>query len=377
MKKSGYINEKWRCVNMNNQELNTELYKQLLAEQEIYRIWLMKQTPSEILRHAYEYSVREDILMVLENNDLSSKQAEAFLKSSKILDEIFHEIEKRETNYMDAVLDSIINRANKLLLQQEMSLKLFNLPVYPYSLEYANRHLELELFQSSHKANIDCRDAIESAIADNYHNNILGKAAVKQVVGRFGYDRVFYVLANTVLYKLEDGRISSNNKAWAKTILDNADKNLENYDYNVEFIIDHCNPGLVDLFLTEVRNDYLLTLPLNQEDIVKEAQRLLNKFLAIQEPNSPGGTQYMVQISQDFLCRASSEDQARLVALLPFQSFSLSMLKDRKGIFAFIDKTEDRNKSLNHVSLSDKLKVKTNRNVTAKKKEEKKIDKEI
>ena len=358
---------------MNNQELNTELYKQLLAEQEIYRIWLMKQTPSEILRHAYEYSVREDILMVLENNDLSSKQAEAFLKSSKILDEIFHEFEKRETNYMDAVLDSIINRANKLLLQQEMSLKLFNLPVYPYSLEYANRHLELELFQSSHKANIDCRDAIESAIADNYHNNILGKAAVKQVVGRFGYDRVFYVLANTVLNKLEDGRISNNNKAWAKTILDNADKNLENYDYNVEFIIDHCNPGLVDLFLTEVRNEYLLTLPLNQEDIVKEAQRLLNKFLAIQEPNSPGGTQYMVQISQDFLCRASSEDQARLVALLPFQSFSLSMLKDRKGIFAFIDKTEDRNKSLNHVSLSDKLKVKTIRNTTSKQKNEKEI----
>lgn len=159
--------------------------------------------------------------------------------------------------------------------------------------------------------------------------------------------------------------------------MDNADKNLGNYDYNVEFIIDHCNPGLVDLFLTEVRNDYLLTLPLNQEDIIKEAQRLLNKFLAIQEPNSREGTQYMVQISQDILYRASSEDQARLVALIPFQSFSLSMLKDRKGVFAFIDKTEDRNKSLNHVSLSDKLKVKTSRNVTAKKKEEKKIDKEI
>lgn len=110
---------------------------------------------------------------------------------------------------MDVVLDSVINRANKLLLQQEMSLKLFNLPVYPYSLEYAIRHLELELFQSSHKANIDCRDAIESSIADNYHNNILGKAAVKQVVGRFGYDRVFYVLANTVLNKLEDSRIQT------------------------------------------------------------------------------------------------------------------------------------------------------------------------
>lgn len=59
---------------MNNLELNTELYQRLFVEQEIYRIWLMKQTPSEILRHAYEYSVREDILMVLENNDLSSKQ---------------------------------------------------------------------------------------------------------------------------------------------------------------------------------------------------------------------------------------------------------------------------------------------------------------
>ncbi len=36
-----------------------------------YRAWLLSQPPEEILKHTYEYTVREDILMSLENNDLS------------------------------------------------------------------------------------------------------------------------------------------------------------------------------------------------------------------------------------------------------------------------------------------------------------------
>jgi len=54
----------------------------------------------------------------------------------------------------------------------------------------------------------------------------------------------------------------------------------------------------------------------------------------------------MAQISPDFPIRASTKDHDRLFALLPFKFLSFSTLKDRKGIFAFIQKDENRDQPL-------------------------------
>lgn len=76
-----------------------------LAEQEQFRDWLLSQPPAEILNHAYEYTVREDILMSLEYHDLEDSQARALLKSDKPLKQIFERWENQETSYMDTVWD--------------------------------------------------------------------------------------------------------------------------------------------------------------------------------------------------------------------------------------------------------------------------------
>ena len=57
---------------MTHEELNTALFEKMFAEQKTYRAWLLSQPPEEILNHAYEYTVREDILMSLEYHDLRS-----------------------------------------------------------------------------------------------------------------------------------------------------------------------------------------------------------------------------------------------------------------------------------------------------------------
>ena len=41
---------------------------------------------------------------------------------------------------------------------------------------------------------------------------------MKEVMGKFGAERVQFILANTIRHKDSDGRISQDNKAWAKTI---------------------------------------------------------------------------------------------------------------------------------------------------------------
>ena len=51
---------------MNTNDLNTALYEKMAAEQDKYRDWLKSQPPEETLHHTYEYAIREDIVMAME-----------------------------------------------------------------------------------------------------------------------------------------------------------------------------------------------------------------------------------------------------------------------------------------------------------------------
>jgi hypothetical protein len=219
-------------------------------------------------------------------------------------------------------------------------------PVYKYPAAYARENDELEQYRTSYKANVACKNAIETAIQDNYRDNSLGKEAVKQVADQFGYERMFYVLANTAQRKDWDARISHDNKDWAKTIHVFEDKNYFGEDRRSSFEVDAVNPGLTDIFINQARREYLLTQSLTKEDIQMEAARLLRRLQSEREPNSPSGTHFMAQISPDFLIRASTKDHDRLFAMLPFKSLTFSAIKDRKGIFAFIQKDENRDQPL-------------------------------
>ena len=220
------------------------------------------------------------------------------------------------------------------------------IPVYKYPAAYARENNELEQYRASYKANVACKNAIETAIRDNYCDNCLGKEAVKQVADQFGYERMFFVLANTVQRKDFDGRISHDNKDWAKTIHVFEDKNYFGEDRRSSFEVDAVNPGLTDIFINQARHEYLLTQPLTKKDIQAEAARLLQRLQSERETNSPSGTHFMAQISPDFLIRASTKDHDRLFDMLPFKSLTFSALKDRKGLFAFIQKDENRNQPL-------------------------------
>lgn len=104
---------------MTNEELNTRLYEKMFAEQEQFRDWLLSQPQAEILNHAYEYTMREDILMSLEYNDLEDSQARALLKSGKPLKRIFERWENQETSYMDTVWDTVQEQARAAEAKQK------------------------------------------------------------------------------------------------------------------------------------------------------------------------------------------------------------------------------------------------------------------
>ena len=240
---------------MTSEELNTALYKKMFAEQEQFKAWLLTQPPEEILNHTYEYSVREDILITLENNDLYDEQAEALLRSESPLADVYKEFSKRETDYMDVVLDSLETCADaEIAREQKRREELRNTPVYPYPFEYAAENGEEDKYRQSRKISIACKETIEKAIGDHYVDNCLNTAAaVRQVVDVFGYNRTLYVLAVTVQHKERDGRISHNNKEWAKSVPVFADRIDGSADQNMFLVVSQAHPGLTDLFIRGVR----------------------------------------------------------------------------------------------------------------------------
>lgn len=322
-----------------NEALQQSLYDKLSREQDKYRDWLKGQPPEEILHHSYEYTVREDILMSMEELTLSEAETRALLLSPSPMAILYDKFSDLESGYMDTIRDSIEDTA------KDEAKKLRDLPVYPYPADHAREQGELDVYRASFRANVSCKDAIEAAIRDNYHDNRLDTAAVGQVAEQFGQERMLYVLAATVRHFDYDGRISRDNKRWANTIPAYQNGDGMDSDRSVQFVVSS-HPGLTDLFLTQARHEQRLRQPLTADEIRTEAARLLGKLQEPAQPNSPGGTHFIAELSPDFAARANSRDTAELQKLLPFRSLALSNLKDRKGVFAVISKEEDRTQPL-------------------------------
>lgn len=113
--------------------------------------------------------------------------------------------------------------------------------IYPYSLEYAIKYNERDLWRESYQLNCDCARAIERAITENYDGRRLSGACAKTVLGEYGIDRVNWVLANTIHEKSHDGRFSQGNKEWATGFIIPQDTT------QLQFVVDS-HPGLVNLF---------------------------------------------------------------------------------------------------------------------------------
>ena len=231
---------------MNTNNLNTALYEKMATEQEKYRDWLKSQPPEEILHHTYEYTVREDIVMAMEELELTDAQAKALLESPSPLADVYRYFEKLETGYMDVIRDSIENRADDVCRAKE---ELRTTPIYPHSAAYAREHGELEQYRASNNVNLQCKESIEAAVREHFDGMYLSHDAAKGVIETYGMERVSMVLSNTIQLQDWDGRYSRRNKEWAKTIPnDNPETVRCGYALN-------SHPAVLDGFIDLVREE--------------------------------------------------------------------------------------------------------------------------
>ena len=321
---------------MDAEKLTAALHEKMSAEQDKFRAWLVAQPPEEILNHTVEYTTHEDILMAMDFIELTEAQVSALLESPSPLADVYKNWSNMDFNVMDNIVSAIEDRADTVIRQTE---ELYKAPIYKESYKYAYEHGEGDQHIASNRANIACKEAIEKAVSGHYHDNCLDvKAAVRDVVKRFGYERMLYVLANTVQAQGGDGRVSQSNKQWAQTV----PVVFEGGRRDTSYLITRAHSGLLDMFVSQARHEFLLRQPLKAADIKAEAEHILKRIQEAQEPNSPNGTHYMAQVSPDFLARAKTRDTDRLMSMLPFQSLSLSGLEGRGGVYALISRDENR-----------------------------------
>lgn len=102
-------------ISMDKNKLNDALYDKMAGEQQEYRAWLTAQPPDEILDHAAEFTIREDILVEMEALDLPAEQAAALLASSTPLADVYREWGKVETHHMEDIRDVIENCTEELV----------------------------------------------------------------------------------------------------------------------------------------------------------------------------------------------------------------------------------------------------------------------
>ena len=227
-----------------------QLCEKMRVEQSAYCLWLTAQPPEEILNHAYEYSVREDIILATEEMNLAPAQVRALLKSPAPLADVYKDFSKLETDYMSIVAQCIEDRADDLLKREMQQ----NPPkVYRQSISYARQHDEVQQYKESYRLNERCGDEINGAIAFHYDGMHLDDGAVKQIVEEFGLERTKYVLAAAIQIRDGDGRISRANEAWANSVRTIKDMDERRFDRACYYASLQAHSCVLDGFANQVR----------------------------------------------------------------------------------------------------------------------------
>ena len=123
--------------------------------------------------------------------------------------------------------------------------------VYMGTLEKAMQERNVDAYLDSRKLNIDCKNAIEQAIAEGFDGMRLNPDAAVGVVEKYGEERVAFVLANTLKQLSHDGRFSRQNKDWAEHI--EVPENISRgRNLNLDYVIES-HPAVLDGFIDMAR----------------------------------------------------------------------------------------------------------------------------
>ena len=115
-----------------------------------------------------------------------------------------------------------------------------------YKKEQAEEAMRREQEKLEHGVRVECKNAIEQAIAEKFDGYTLPGDTAEGVIRQYGKERIELVLANTIMHLSHDGRFSPDNKEWAKSLMPDADWQTRDY-----IVTSH--PAVLDGFTNQAR----------------------------------------------------------------------------------------------------------------------------
>jgi hypothetical protein len=104
------------------------------------------------------------------------------------------------------------------------------------------------------KENCACRDAIDQTIRENFDGLRLNTGIERKILDTFGPERVTWVLANTIMQREHDGRLSLNNRAWAQAVQIPIDRTEGGIVRNDHFVLSS-HSAVLDGFVNAARKE--------------------------------------------------------------------------------------------------------------------------
>ena len=86
----------------------------MAAEQEKFQDWLLTQSPEEILNHTFEYSTREDIVLLMDDIRLSNDDLKILLSSPTPLADVYKILSNTDTGLLDTIQACMEVRAGRM-----------------------------------------------------------------------------------------------------------------------------------------------------------------------------------------------------------------------------------------------------------------------
>ena len=150
--------------------------------------------------------------------------------------------------YADVLLSwKVVEKRIRKLIEEDKYLSPKGKEAYAkYKEEQAQKELEKAQAKMERDTKVSCKDAIDRAIAENFDGYRLPKGTAEGVIKEYGIERVSYVLANTIMHRRQEERISPENKEWAMSIEPYA--MYENRD-----IVAASHPAVLNGFINQAR----------------------------------------------------------------------------------------------------------------------------
>lgn len=98
---------------METNPMHKAVLSKLEDELEVYRKYLLSLPCNEAIEHSYEYTIKKDIIITMENSVFPEDDYKLLLSSPCLLDDIYNTFASMEDDYMETISYSIEKEIRK------------------------------------------------------------------------------------------------------------------------------------------------------------------------------------------------------------------------------------------------------------------------